>query len=491
MIHKILNKMISDLNIDFIDSGDLNIEKEHHQFQNTPFFMAETLAAVVGAQGLVLSELWALKTGRRQKVTINGEEAAINLTSFLHQRQNGFPVHFPDPIYPSVGFYQCQDGRWIFLNGGYPHLRNILLKILDCSNDVNAIEKSVSQWDSFILEETIAAQEGCGDVLRSRDEWLQHPQGMFLKDHPPIVIESLGKSNPKPLHAGDKRPLSGIRVLDLTHVIAGPTCARSLSEHGADVLHIPAPHLPSIFPFVIDTGHGKRNAHLDLREEIHREHLKELIKTADIFIQGYQPGKIASFGFSPEEVAKINPHIIYVTLSCFGDGGPWGRRPGFEQLGQTVSGMAFEYSKNMTKPSLVPAFPCDYITGYLGALGTMMALYRRSTQGGSYHVHISLTKSAMFVMDQGSCIPEKDSLTWPEEQHVKPYMIHSQGPYGDIHHLRPMVGLSETHPRWDLPPSPFGAHKPIWLERPLGSLKPKDNQLNKENIKLLSLGPPK
>lgn len=465
---KILKKLFKQEQLGEIDESILTVAGKPDPLIRTPFRMAESLAAVVAAQGLMISKIWEMKTGNKQAVRVDTQEAAVNLTSFLHQRQNGYPIYFPEAVYPTVGFYQAKDGRWVFLNGGYPHLRNIVLKTLDAANDPESIKRAMTKWDSFELEETVSSLEGCADVMRSREEWLAHPQGNFLAQYPAIVIKKIDNAPKTPLYEGGTRPLSGMRVLDLTHVIAGPTASRCFAEHGADVLHITSPHLPTIFPFLIDTGHGKRNAHLDLRTQEDSEHLKSLIKTSDVFVQGYQPGKLKALGFGAEEVAALRPGIIYVTLSCFGDGGPWGHRAGFEQLGQTASGMADTYSKfaKLDTPSLVPAFPCDYITGYLAALGALVALIRRATEGGSYHVHISLTRSAMFVMEQEGCNPDEGVPTWPEQSVVNPYLIDCQGPYGTIRHLRPMLQLSETPAYWELPPAPFGSYRAEWLPRP-------------------------
>jgi crotonobetainyl-CoA:carnitine CoA-transferase CaiB-like acyl-CoA transferase len=465
---KILKNLYQQEQLGEVDESILKISGKPDPLIRTPFRMAESLAAIVAAQGLMISKLWEMKTGSKQTVQVDTQEAAVNLTSFLHQRQNGHPIPFSEPSYPTVGFYQAKDGRWVFLNGGYPHLRNIILTTLDAANNSEAIKKSVAQWNSFELEEKVAGLDGCVDVMRSREEWLEHPQGKFLAQNPAIVIKKIDDAPKTHIHEGGTRPLSGVRVLDLTHVIAGPTASRCFAEHGADVLHITGPTLPSIFPFVIDTGHGKRNAHLDLHHQEDNDHLKKLIKEADVFVQGYQPGKIKDFGFSAEEVAALRPGIIYVTLSCFGDGGPWGHRPGFEQLGQTASGMADMYSKfaKLETPSLVPAFPCDYVTGYLAALGAFAAMIRRATEGGSYHVHISLTRSAMFIMEQDACTPDEKIPNWPDQSVVDPYLIESSGPYGIIRHLRPMLQLSETPAYWELPPAPFGSHKAEWMQRP-------------------------
>ena len=188
------------------------------------------------------------------------------------------------------------------------------------------------------------------------------------------------------------RPLSGVRVLDLTRVLAGPTCARTLAEHGAEVLHVRSPKLPSIEPFVIDTNPGKRSCFLDLDRREDVERMRALVRDAHVFSQGYRPGALARRGFSPEELAQMRPGIIAVSIDCYGHEGPFAGRPGWEQLAQTVTGMAHEHAGD-EHPALVPAAINDYTTGYLGALGVMCALARRTTEGGSWHVRVSLART--------------------------------------------------------------------------------------------------
>ncbi|MYE68065.1 MAG: CoA transferase, partial [Acidimicrobiia bacterium] len=175
-------------------------------------------------------------------------------------------------------------------------------------------------------------------MVRSMAEWAQHPQSAAVASLPLMEIERIGDCPPQPLPEGD-RPLSGIRVLDLTRVLAGPTCARTLAEHGADVMKVSAKHLPSSRSQEYDTGHGKLSTHLDLREEQEVETLRRLVREADVFSQGYRPGTLARRGLSPQDLASLRPGIVYVSLSAFGRVGPWAERRGFDTVVQTVSGI--------------------------------------------------------------------------------------------------------------------------------------------------------
>src|SRR5206468_8562661 len=212
------------------------------------------------------------------------------------------------------------------------------LKVLGVAEDREAVTRAVARWDAAELEEAIIAAKGAGGMVRSKAEWAVHPQGKAVAALPLMEIVRIGDSRPEALPSG-KRPLSGIRVLDLTRVLAGPTCGRTLAEHGADVMKITAQHLPNLGYQEWDTGHGKLSAQLDLRQPGDLETLRGLVRETDVFSQGYRPGTLAGRSLSPEELAALRPGLIYVSLSAFSHSGPWAQRRGFDTVVQTVSGM--------------------------------------------------------------------------------------------------------------------------------------------------------
>lgn len=205
------------------------------------------------------------------------------------------------------------------------------------------------------------------------------------------------------LPEGGEQPLSGVRVLDMTRILAGPTCGLGLTEHGADDLMVTAPSLPQIDAFVRDTSHGKRSCYLDYTDEKQAAVLQDLLKEADIFIEGYRPGSMKKHGFSPEDIMKIRPGIICVSVNCFGDEGEYGDRAGWDQVAQAVTGICKTQGEAAGTgiPALTPVFVCDFLTGLLGSYGAKLALARRAKEGGSYHVKVSLCKSAMLLQRQG------------------------------------------------------------------------------------------
>ncbi len=257
--------------------------------------------------------------------------------------------------------------------------------------------------------------------------------------------------------------MAGVRVLDLTRVLAGPTCARTLAEHGADVLRVDAPHLPTVSPFVLDTGHGKRSTYLDLRDAGALDTLRTLVREGDVFSEGYRAGSLARRGLGAEALAALRPGIVVVSINCYGHQGPWRERRGWEQLAQTVSGMAAEQGGG-DAPRLVPAAATDYTTGYyLGALGAMVALARRAREGGSYQVRVSLTRTAMWLLglDRVDGAP-----SGADEALLARYRQTSETPRGQVQHLGPVLELSETPPRFRHPSPGLGAHPPRWSPRP-------------------------
>jgi crotonobetainyl-CoA:carnitine CoA-transferase CaiB-like acyl-CoA transferase len=207
----------------------------------------------------------------------------------------------------------------------------------------------------------------------------------------------------------------------------------------------------------MDTGHGKRSAYLDLKNETDADRLRELIRKADVFGQGYRLGAMERLGFGPGALHELRPGLIYTSINCYGHTGPWQARPGWEQLAQTVTGIAAEHGND--RPRLLPAAATDYTTGYLAALGTIVALTRRAREGGSYHVRVSLSRTGMWLQSLGRTESSGPGVT---EEVVAPAMIESETPHGKLYHLGPVLELSETQPRWDLPTVPLGAHEPVW-----------------------------
>ena len=237
----------------------------------------------------------------------------------------------------------------------------------------------------------------------------------------------------------------------------------TLAEHGAEILMVAGEHVPQVLPYVADTSHGKRSCFLDLRQSAEVEKLRGLVRSADIFSQGYRPNMIGRLGFGPEELAALRPGLVYVSISCYGADGPFSHRAGWEQVAQIMSGIAAEGVQTgpAYRPRLLPAAANDYITGYLGAYGALLALARRSHEGGSYHVRVSLCQTAMMIYRQGkiTTLPQAPDLSADE---IDALRIESNCHLGRIRHLGPVLRLSETMPGWNLPTPKLGGDAAMW-----------------------------
>jgi crotonobetainyl-CoA:carnitine CoA-transferase CaiB-like acyl-CoA transferase len=415
--------------------------------------------ATIAAAGLAAAELWRLRTGKRQRVSVDMRNAAIEFRSEHYLRINGKPYdEYHDDI---AGLYRCGDGRWVRLHTNLPHHCSGLLALLKCPHDKAAVQRVLDGWQGEALE-TAAAEAGLVvTACRSFAEWDAHPQGRAVAGLPLFTIDQIGDAPPKPL-APAERPLSGIKVLDLTRIIAGPVCGRTLAVHGADVLLVTAPHLPAMLPLVMDTGRGKLSASLDLRDKSARETLAELVRDADVFVQGYRPGAIAAHGFSPQEVARINPGIVYVSLCAYGQEGPWANRRGFDSLVQTASGLNAAEAEAFGEkdPRALPCQELDHATGYLLAFATMAALARRAERGGSWHVRTSLAQTGHWFRNLGRI----DGMTCPDPKFddVRDCLEQSESGFGTLTAVRHSAVMDETPPRWVRPSVPPGTHPPAW-----------------------------
>jgi len=426
-------------------------------------------AAAIAAAALAAAEIFALRSGgRRQRVAVDLRHAVAALRSSRLLRIDGAP---PQDIFdPVSGFHPTRDGRSVMLHCNFPNHRAAALGVLGLSAGAprEAVAAVVSRWEGLALEDAIHAAAGVAALARSHEEWLRHPQAAAVGGLPLIEIERIGDAPAEALPAG-ARPLSGIRVLDLTRVLAGPTGARALAEHGAEVLKISAPHLPFSRDMDIDTGLGKRSAFLDLREAKDRARLAALVRDgrADIFVQGYRPGSLARRGFGAEELAALRPGIVLVELSAWGRAGPWAARRGFDTLVQTASGMAM--IEGAGKPRLMPVSAIDYVSGYLMALGGMAALLRRAREGGSWRVRVSLARTGQWIVECG--LLDETAITGlprdlPEAE-IARLSQETPSPFGLIRHLVPAARMSETPAGWERPPVPLGHDPAEWAEGPL------------------------
>jgi len=432
----------------------------------TRFRIAENCAGVVGAIGCALNDIWMLRGRARQRVQVNVRHAGAALNSSrLMQLPDDNGVykrvvsaeheHMISVTQP----WPTKDGRYFLPHFGLPNLRDRVLGVLGCKFEQKAVRDAVATWDALDLEAAIDEARACGAMVRTNNEWRASAHGQVLSAKPLVEIIKIGDSDVEPFTQGD-RPLSGVRALDLTRILAGPIAARTLAENGADVLMVTANGLPQIKEHVIDTSHGKRSTFLNLKSAEDAATLRNLIKNTDVFSQGYRPATMANLGFAPEDLASLRPGIIYVSISCFGADGPFSHRAGWEQVAQTVTGICHDNGDE--SPRLLPGAACDYTTGYLGAYGALLALARRAREGGSYHVRVSLCQSGMFIYRRGQLDGEikGEGINDTEFESMS---LQSDTVHGPLRHLKPILQLSETPTRWDLPTPQLGGDQAHWL----------------------------
>ena len=425
-------------------------------------FAVGTMAqATIAASGLAAAEVWRQRTGRRQSVSVDMRHAAAEYRSERYMRVAGFDARGWDKI---AGVYPTGDGRHVRLHTNFPHHRAGMLALLKAEYERSSVAKALLGWQGEAFE-TAAAEAGLvATLMRSPDEWSVHGQGQAVARLPLFEVIRIGDAPPRPVGSGT-RPLDGIRVLDLTRVIAGPVCGRTLAAHGADVLQIAGPKLPFVPTLVMDTGRGKRAAFVDLAEASGRETLKGLARSADIFVQGYRPGAIAAHGFSPEQLAAFSPGIVCVSLSAYGHKGPWSGRRGFDSLVQNANGLNHAEARAagvMDGPKELPAQALDHGSGYLMAAGAMMALKRQREEGGSWLVRVSLAQTGHWFWRLGRLTPAAMQAADPTFEDVGDLLETAPSGFGDMTAVRHSAHLSATPAHWALPSVPLGTHAAQW-----------------------------
>ena len=428
----------------------------------TDFKIGTAASAVIAATALAASEVGRLRGGGAPSVSVDTRAAVAAFKSERLLLVNGAPP--ADPRGEIFGFHRAGDGRFIQLHGALPHHRDGIMDVLQCEDRREAAAAAVAKWRAQELEDALNARLLPAGMVRTRDEWHAHPHGRVIASLPVLEIVKIADAPPRPLPAlaADALPLAGLRVLDLTRVIAGPVNGRTLAAYGADVLHVSSRHLPNMDRLVMDTGLGKLATALDLRTAPDAAALKALVRDCDVFSQGYRPDTLARLGFAPEDLAALRPGLVYVSLCAYGHTGPWRARRGFETLIQSVSGMAHEqgFGGGLEKPQHLPAQVVDHATGYLGAFGALIALARRAREGGSWLVRVSLAQTGRWV----DALGRVDGRRTPDlgAEDVQDLMADMETPFGRLRYVTPAARFSTTPARWARPAVPLGTHAPAW-----------------------------
>lgn len=424
----------------------------------SPYLIGSAGAAALAALGIAAAQLQQQKTGVTQHISISTYEAAIAQRSHLYVRV--LEKEIADLWSPISGFYQTRDQRWIQLHCNFPNHRLGVIEFLQCADNKESVAHAILEQNALTLETELSVRGLCAAMVRSSEEWAQHPQAQAVAQLPLFEIIKLDDAPKKSLPTGDY-PLSNIRILDLTRVIAGPVSGKMLAEFGGTVMRIASPSLPFIEPLVIDTGFSKLSAFIDLDNPEDRQKFDVLLKEADVFLQAYRPGGLAKKGYTPSVVAKVSPGCIIVELSAYSHEGPWAQRHGYDSLVQSATGIAATQG-SLAQPQHLPAQSLDYLTGYLAAFAVMVALKRRSVEGGSYHIRLSLAQTAHWFKNLGHVEQFSDCKN-PTREDIANYLEQVITPFGTVEHLKPVLQLSKTPPKTFSPAVSLGYHPAKWV----------------------------
>ena len=428
----------------------------------TSFAVGTALQASLGAAAAAAAEWGVLAGGPEQAVAVDMADAVCEGSCrFL---LDGRKPRVWDPL---SGLYRCSGGvaRQVRIHANFAHHRDGVLQLLglppNAETPREAVESALARWDAFEFE---AAADALGLVVaavRTPQEWQAHPQSAAVGLLPTVAIDRIADSAPRRVSRGDAgfAPLDGLRVLDLTRILAGPVAGRTLAAYGADVLLVNGPHLPNI-DAIADLSRGKRSALVDLRDPAGVERLRTLVRGADVVLQGYRPGALAARGFAPDDLARLRPGIVSVSLSAYGHRGPWAGKRGFDSLVQSATGinMAEAEAFGDPLPRALPLQALDIGAGFLLAFGALAALIRQRREGGSWQVRVSLAGVGHWLESLGR-IEEGPGAAWPD---VNAAMEAVQSGFGTLHSVRHAARFSVTPAAWRRPSMPPGSHAPAW-----------------------------
>ena len=415
----------------------------------------------VAAAALAACELGHVRGQPRQTVGVDMVHAALECEGWF-----SVDGQTPDPWDPFSGLYACADG-WVRVHANFAHHRDGALTLLGLSSETARREDAqgvLRNWKALDFEQAAADRGLVVSALRNFSQWDVHPQALAVAAQPLLTLERIGDASPRALpklHA-DQLPLTGLRVLDLTRIVAGPVAARTLAALGADVMLVNAPHLPNI-SVIAESSRGKLSCHLDLRVHEHKRAMDLLLADADIFVQGYRPGGMEALGYGAQTLAERQPGIVVVSLTAYGTKGPWAPRRGFDSLVQAATGfnLAEAQAAGSALPRALPMQILDHASGYLMAFGAAAAKVRQLQEGGSWHVRVSLAQTAHWLRSLGR-VPTGFAAAAPDRQ---AYLENYASGFGSLVAVRPAPQLARTPAHWSRPSVPPGTDAPQWPPR--------------------------
>jgi crotonobetainyl-CoA:carnitine CoA-transferase CaiB-like acyl-CoA transferase len=425
------------------------------------------------AKAILAADIWRHRGGKGQDLKVDLRRVLHRLCPFYDKKWellNGFaPGHPADPGMPfwPNRMYPTRDGRWIQLHNYYPRARTAALSFLGCNDSVQAIGAVTRKWDAFELEEAANRAGLQATAVRSTEEFLSEEQFLYLKDRPLFELEKIGESDPEPFHPNPTAPLSGVRALGLGHVIAGAGAGRALAAHGADVLNIWRPYEFELDVLYASSNVGMRSSLIEYGEPDGLAKLHSLASQADVFFANRRPGYLDRFGLSAEELADRRPGMIHVDISVYGPRGPWADRVGFDQTAGGVTGF-FVLEGSKSSPKLPEIFVVnDYITSWIASVAAMAALKRRAIEGGSYRIHVSMVRLALWLIQMGIFDKGYARATagTADHEYLAPETFQVETPLGPYQGVTDQVSMSETPEFYITPLIPRGSSRAEWLAR--------------------------
>ncbi|WP_109000151.1 CoA transferase [Streptomyces rishiriensis] len=444
--------------------------------------------ACVGACALAGAELAARRASHGRTPAVRVDDDAV-ATAFVSERRLLIDGRAPVLFAPLSRFWRTADG-WVRTHANYPHHRERLLHALGLPADAGpaAVDRTLAERAALDVEDTVYAAGGLAVALRTPGEWAAHAQAAAIAARPLVERGRLDAAHTRtftPLDGTPLLPAAGLRVLDLTRVLAGPVATRTLALLGADVLRVDAPGLPELVDQHADTGFGKRSTLLDLTAD--RRAFEELLGSADVVVTGYRPGALDRFGLSPEALAERRPGLVVAQVSAWGAYGPWSARRGFDSLVQVATGIAATEG-SAERPGALPAQALDHGTGYLLAAAVLRALTEQSHEGGSRFVRLALARTAAWLTE-GARMGEDEGKGTPKEETAaegargrgaesgeghgeqggadragpESRLGEAEGPIGRLRYALPPVSFDGGPHDWARPPGPWGADPARWL----------------------------
>lgn len=474
-----MGALVDDVLASALERADLNdkitVDRDRIVLPS-PLPVADLAAAAVGAASIAADVLTHVREHDRpaqahevSQVRLDGATLTAAYRSEQVFRLNGEP---PTAWAPASGFFRTASG-WVRAHANYRHHADELKWLLGLPSvsDPDQVAAALREGKAAEWEERAARVGAIIIRVRTRDEWLEHPQRAAVAAEP-LVTRHVRDVHAPPLPPPDTptgqaefhRPLTGVRVLDLTRVIAGPVATRTLAAFGADVLRVDPPHLPEIGWQYLDTGDGKRSTLLNLARSRDRARFDELLSTADVLVTSYRPRALDRFGYGPGQLRERFPHVIIASVNAWGTTGMWARRRGFDSIVQAASGIAMRHASN-GRPGVLPAQALDHSAGYLLAAAVMHALAQRQLTGVVHELTVSLARLAELLFDAEPKAEPPATVSAPENEgswRDKVDVIH--GPDGvPITRARSaLVFRGEPVDTTTRPPGAYGADPGVW-----------------------------